>query len=740
MSEARHCSRSCGSAADPTVAAAIERHVKEAPDRELSRINVLDFAARRGLDEERSIAAFLHGARLGLFEMSWNVLCPGCGGVLDSNATLKSVRREEYACALCAAGYEPTLDEMVEVVFTVNPRVRRIAAHDPDTLPFSEYMRQIFWSSGIDLPEDERTSGCSRKSSSTGLSCRRAKRRSCRYSSRREFCIVFDPVTHSAQFLDVQGRRRRASARTSRWYSTSCRRPPGKVELRPGPLRLALENRTDTRVLPAVWIAGHEMHDLLGKRKPFLTAKRLLTNQTFRDIYRTDTLDVDQRLKITSLTFLFTDLKGSTDLYERVGDLVAYDMVRAHFRVLHEVVASEAGAVVKTIGDAVMATFATPDRAIAAALRMRDAMRTLNAERKNEDLMLKIGMHEGPCLAVMLNDRLDYFGQTVNIAARVQGLAVSHSIFATKPVVENRQAARAAWRRGAHAGTAAGTAARRRRPAHRLRDSLITLRSRPGGTYWPVPHDLVARLLREPDGRDRTGRLRHGGNADRARLSSRHCCRRARIGQPAPSRRNHRPRGLGDRPSTRPSLRWKCRRRRRISAPSSPLPRRNRAFASIPRCRAAGHRKKGDRTAARTRRRSAARARCSAGTAVVERASSYGERLDGVKTEMQLSDLFEDFIGRVPLGRTFFADRNPVRTAGPMQVSIAFAESLASGSRIRIRCPDPCAARYSRAAAACTSASRTCSIISAPYDRYLYRFADFNAGRYASRNAASRAP
>jgi len=211
--------------------------------------------------------------------------------------------------------------------------------------------------------------------------------------------------------------------------------------MRPGPLRLVLENRTDRRVLPAVWIASHEMHGLLGKRKPFLTANRLLTNQTFRDIYRTDTLDVDQRLKITSLTFLFTDLKGSTDLYERVGDLVAYDLVRAHFKVLHEVVASEAGAVVKTIGDAVMATFATPDRAIAAALKMRDAMRTLNTQGKNEDLLLKIGMHEGPCLAVMLNDRLDYFGQTVNIAARVQGLAVSHSIFATKPVIENRQTA-----------------------------------------------------------------------------------------------------------------------------------------------------------------------------------------------------------------------------------------------------------------------------------------------------------
>ena len=111
--------------------------------------------------------------------------------------------------------------------------------------------------------------------------------------------------------------------------------------------------------------------------------------------------------------------------------------MKEHFRVLHEIIAAESGAVVKTIGDAVMATFATPDRAVAAALRMREAMRKLNQERGGEDLLLKIGIHEGPCLAVTLNDRQDYFGQTVNIAARVQALAVTRSILATGAVVDN---------------------------------------------------------------------------------------------------------------------------------------------------------------------------------------------------------------------------------------------------------------------------------------------------------------
>src|SRR4029453_8612621 len=144
---------------------------------------------------------------------------------------------------------------------------------------------------------------------------------------------------------------------------------------------------------------------------------------------------VDQRLKITSLTFLFTDLKGSTELYERVGDLAAYDLVRAHFRILNEIVATERGAVVKTIGDAIMATFPTPGRAMAAALRMREALKELK-----DELLLKIGIHEGPCLAVSLNDRPDYSGPRANIAARVQGLATSRAIFATTPVVGDSEA------------------------------------------------------------------------------------------------------------------------------------------------------------------------------------------------------------------------------------------------------------------------------------------------------------
>jgi class 3 adenylate cyclase len=438
MSETKAMFAVLRQAVDARAAESIARLVEHGSDRDLCRINALAFAARTGLGEESVIAAFLQAARIGLFDLSWNVLCPGCGGVLDAGATLKTLDRATYHCALCAAGYEPTLDEMIEVTFTVGGGGPLWGPHDPGTLSAADYLSQLFWSSGVDLPEDfERQID---EVTLESLELAPGDKALVSLNLPAEFVIIFDPVTHAAQFLDVKGEPTR-ERQTLSVVLNQVRAPTGTVELCPGPLRIAFENRSGVRALPGVWRAGEKLHTLLGRRRPFLTGKRLLTNQVFRDLYRTDTLAVDQRMKVTSLTFLFTDLKGSTELYQRVGDLVAFELVRAHFRVLTEIVAAEAGAVVKTIGDAVMATFPTPDRALAAALSMRDAMRSLNAERGHEDLLLKIGIHEGPCLAVVLNDHQDYFGHTVNVASRVQNLAVSRSILASGAVVGNPAAA-----------------------------------------------------------------------------------------------------------------------------------------------------------------------------------------------------------------------------------------------------------------------------------------------------------
>src|SRR5438445_11617649 len=205
--------------ADPAVADAILHLIEKGRDHELNRVNVLDFSKRNGLNEERVIAGFLHASRLGLFDLTWNVLYPGCGGVLDAHSTLKSLRHDDYHCGLCACGYEASVDEQVEVAFTASPRIRRIAAHDPNTLPVWEYFKQVFWSSGVDLNKESFASLTDEVTLDT-LELPPHEKAVMSLQLPSDFIIVLEPVTHPAQFIDVQGEPTKDRQQLSLVYST----------------------------------------------------------------------------------------------------------------------------------------------------------------------------------------------------------------------------------------------------------------------------------------------------------------------------------------------------------------------------------------------------------------------------------------------------------------------------------------------------------------------------------------
>jgi class 3 adenylate cyclase len=424
-------------AADPAVVARLKTTVESAPDRMLNRINPLAFAREHGFAEEPVIAALVHSAQLGLFDMAWNMLCRSCSGVLETGDALRALDRSSYFCSFCALKNEPTLDEQVEVTFTINPRIRRIGAHDPDSLPFAEYMRQVYWGSGLELPED--VESAVQRMTLDAMELGPGEKAAMSLTFSPGLAYVFDPVTHTSVFLDIAGDETHERRAVSLVFAHA-RVHSGTMKQQPGPMRISFENKSDRRTLPGIWL-HEEIERLSVPRRPFLTATRMLSNQTFRDLYRGGTFDPEQRFNITNLTILFTDLRGSTALYDRIGDLAAFDLVRSHFGALLTAVSAEGGAVVKTIGDAVMATFSAPERALRAAMRMREAMREINESRGGNDLALNIGLHEGPCLAVMLDDRQDYFGQTVNVASRVQGLADPSAVLATKPIVNSSEVA-----------------------------------------------------------------------------------------------------------------------------------------------------------------------------------------------------------------------------------------------------------------------------------------------------------
>ena len=198
-------------------------------------------------------------------------------------------------------------------------------------------------------------------------------------------------------------------------------------------------------------------------------------------------------MKITSLTFLFTDLRGSTELYERVGDLVAFDLVSAHFRVLNEHRrggSGRGGQDHRRCGDGDVPDAGPGGGGGASGCAMRCATSTRGRER--EDLLLKIGIHEGPCIAVTLNERQDYFGQTVNIASRVQGLATSSEIFATGAVIEDPRTSGVLEKSGIRAAKPEPAAARNCLGAEHLRAAVRQSILAPVGRGFGRPRGRVS--------------------------------------------------------------------------------------------------------------------------------------------------------------------------------------------------------------------------------------------------------
>jgi class 3 adenylate cyclase len=164
--------------------------------------------------------------------------------------------------------------------------------------------------------------------------------------------------------------------------------------------------------------------------------------QDFRDLFSSEMLSLDETFSIENLGFLFTDLKGSTELYERLGDAQAFALVKEHFYIMERLVRAHNGAIVKTIGDAVMAVFTDPRDALWTAVEMIEAFDDFETAKKlKNSIIVKVGIHHGPCIAVTLNERIDYFGTTVNIAARVQGLSDGRDVMASGAIFGESNAA-----------------------------------------------------------------------------------------------------------------------------------------------------------------------------------------------------------------------------------------------------------------------------------------------------------
>jgi class 3 adenylate cyclase len=358
--------------------------IRTGDDADLHRIQIRERARTWKLPELDLLRTALHATRAGLIDLSWDTICPHCRGLRDETGKLANVEANGH-CEVCQIDFTTDTVEAVEVTFRVHPSIREV----PERLYCSaEPARKEHVRAQVMVaPGDKR---------------------------------ALQPRLSPGRYTVWSGHR-------GGWYLDADKG---------GPEQVAWEDHPEGTVVRAS-IAPTVTFVNEGSEPELCTIERakwsddalrpgmLLSFQEFRDLFSEDYIGADVKLAVGEQTLLFTDVVGSTAFYAARGDPAAFVEIKKHFDEVFAIVAKYRGAVVKTIGDAVMATFVNPVDAMRASRAIHD---TFHPTREDTPIRLRISLNTGPCIAVRLNANADFFGGTVNIAAKLQALAEGHQI------------------------------------------------------------------------------------------------------------------------------------------------------------------------------------------------------------------------------------------------------------------------------------------------------------------------
>ena len=375
------------------------------PDEEVASVRPFEVARAWGDDRRDVLRAFLHAARAGLVELHWQINCPSCRVGAGSARSLNEVERRAH-CDACNIGYDLDFAEHVEAIFKISPSVRKVetAVYCASSPWFRPHVYgQITLAAGDKL---DRT--CALPPGAILFRTLRHGRRTTIEIGARAPKKLLVRIDDDA--LTIEG--------------------TGEVDI---------ESDTELTIVSKATRTETLLVERTGWSADIVLGSVITTFPDFLDLFATEAPAAGVELSVSALTLLFSDLTGSTALYERVGDARAFAIVEQHFRDMERAIAENNGAVIKTMGDAVMATFASPADALRAAVQM-----VTECERAHGDLGLsaKLGLHEGSCLAVRANDKLDFFGTTVNVAARLQAQARGGEVVIAESLLEHADVAK----------------------------------------------------------------------------------------------------------------------------------------------------------------------------------------------------------------------------------------------------------------------------------------------------------
>ena len=360
---------------------------------DLYRIRVLELASRWGVKERDLLVACMYATRAGLLTISWDVICPHCRGTRLEIGTLYDVPSKSN-CEACEIEYENDSENSIEITFHVHPSIRNVAKvffcnAEPTKKPHIKLQKYLAPKEIIEA------------NINLGIGIYRLR-------------IKGNTQTGSLSITDAE------SANRVNWSNE------GNQNYLSGKNPFVRITNTDDK--PRLFTIEETSWDPFVLRPAYI-----FSLQEFHDLFSAESISSDLKLELGLQTVLFTDIVGSSSLYEEQGDSKTFVQVKKHFEEINIFVKENEGAIIKTIGDAVMAAFPSPKGAIETAMAL---LKTFNGKNMN-GIRLRVSIHYGQCIAVNLNSGIDYFGKTVNIAAKIQKLAGASQIVFTKEYKEN---------------------------------------------------------------------------------------------------------------------------------------------------------------------------------------------------------------------------------------------------------------------------------------------------------------
>jgi len=361
----------------------LAQFIAMAPDVAVSRIRPFELADAWGADRRRLVSVCLQAVLAGMLELSWDIICPSCRTLSSRVATLSQLEPQAH-CHLCDITIQVDFDRAVEATFRPTECVRPLEDRPyciggPFRTPHvvAQAVLPAGGSVALQVPEKEgRYRLFVRGGASVSIEV-------------KDGGSANEQVTAGAQAV---------------------------------PAELVLAPRGTLEVGDILNEQRHLKLEHLAWASAATTAHYVSTFDSFRRFFSAEVLRPGLRVKTSRVVLLFTDLTGSTAMYTRQGDAKAYRFVQEHFAVLEAAIDAHQGAVVKTLGDAVMAAFTDERAAVEAAIAMQRAYGRFAAQRQEaRGVRLCVGIFAGAAYLVNANHILDYFGQTVNIANRLQG-------------------------------------------------------------------------------------------------------------------------------------------------------------------------------------------------------------------------------------------------------------------------------------------------------------------------------